>query len=66
MRKRLHKTDRLTIRLTPAQARDIDQAARLESDRRGEVVDPSTLVRELVVKAVSRILASQPTADSAA
>ena len=64
MRKRLHKTDRINVRLTPDQLRALERAARLESDRRGELVDESTLVREITMAAVDRILAER--ASSAA
>lgn len=56
--KSLRKRKRITVRFTDEQARKIDQAADLESRRRREAVDPSTLVRELVLPRVDAILAS--------
>jgi uncharacterized protein (DUF1778 family) len=60
--KRLHKTDKLTIRFTPDQSRSIDRAAKLESERRGELVEQSTLVREIALLGVEQILAKHEAA----
>jgi len=57
----LRKTQLMSVRLAPGQLRAIKQAARLESRRRGEVVDESTLVRELALAAI----AAMPAAESA-
>lgn len=54
----LLKSERLMVRYTPDQLDRISRAAVIQSRRRGEIVDPSSLVRELTVPAVSEILAS--------
>ena len=54
----LLKSERLQMRLTPDQLARIERAAVIESRRRGELVDPSTLAREKVVPAADEILAS--------
>lgn len=61
----LVKTKELKLRLTPQEAADLERAARLESRRRGELVGDSTLLRELAMPRVRKILAEaqalQPT-----
>ena len=65
--KRLHKTKHLGVRLTADQERQLARAAKLESDRRGEIVTPSELLRELAFTGIEKILAgATATADSAA
>ena len=59
--KALHKKARIAFRLTTAQRRDIDRAAKIESQRRGEFVEPGALARELTLQGVERIL-SKPQA----
>lgn len=58
MAKSLHKKNRLTIRFTEEQARNLARAARFESERRGEIVDESTLARELIKAGLEPILAA--------
>jgi len=55
----LRKTRIKPIRFTPAQWRLVEQAARLESKRRGERVNESTLVRELALAAISAMQAPE-------
>jgi hypothetical protein len=54
----LLKSERLQMRLTPDQLDRIERAAAIVSRRRGELVDPSSLARELAVPGVNEILAS--------
>lgn len=56
----LSKDARLTVRFSPVQLADLDSAAKIESQRRGEIVEPSTLLRELCMSAVRDILDSPP------
>lgn len=44
-----------TIRMSDREWREVEAAARRESERRGESVEPGTLVRRLVLRAVRRI-----------
>lgn len=54
----LVKKRRLLVRLTAQDADDLEKAARLESQRRGEIVGESTLLREVAMPAVRDLLAS--------
>jgi len=51
------KRERMTVRFTPTQAREIAEAARLMSRERREIVDESTLFREIGMEGVRAILA---------
>lgn len=53
---RLHKKAQISVRWTPDQLREIEKAARIESRRRGEIVERASLVRELTLQGVERIL----------
>jgi len=55
----LVKKARITVRLSSEQARKLSEAAQRESRRRGELVDESTLLRELGMAAVEQLLATQ-------
>jgi hypothetical protein len=52
--KSLRKTGQLTIRFTKEQLVKLRQAAAAESRRRGEVVDPGTLLREMAMAEIDR------------
>ncbi len=52
----LVKKSRITVRLTAEQARKLAEAAHQEARRRGELVDESTLLRELGMAGVERLL----------
>lgn len=56
---RLHKKAQVSVRWTPDQLREIERAARIESKRRGEIVERAALIRELTLAGVERILANQ-------
>lgn len=55
--RRLVKKKELKLRLTTQDAADLEKAARLESQRRGEIVGESTLLRELAMPRVRELLA---------
>ena len=57
--RRLGKTDTLPIRFHPDQLRRIRRAAKLESADRREPVAPSTLFRELGMRAVDEFLTAR-------
>lgn len=57
----LVKTKELKIRLTSQEAADLERAARIESRRRGEIVGESTLLRELAMPRVRKLLADAAT-----
>lgn len=60
----LVKTKELKVRLTAQEASDLERAARIEGRRRGELVGESTLLRELAMPRVRKLLAEaslQPT-----
>lgn len=57
--KNLRKTGTLTIRISPDQRAKLGRAARVESQRKGETVDESTLARELMMAGVDSILARE-------
>jgi electron transfer flavoprotein alpha/beta subunit len=61
--RRLVKTKELKLRLNPEDAAAVERAARLESQRRREIVGESTLLRELAMPRVRELLAA---ADQAA
>jgi uncharacterized protein (DUF1778 family) len=58
----LHKKQQTNIRWTPAQLKEIERAARIESQRRGEVVERAALIRELALLGVEQILAKHEAA----
>lgn len=60
----MNKKASLNIRFTTEQRRKINRAADLETRRTRQNVEPSTLVRELVMPKIEEILASadQPAA----
>jgi hypothetical protein len=58
----LSKTKPLPIRFTAQQRKRIADAARIVSRRRGEIVDASTLFRELGMQAIDELLAESDTA----
>lgn len=62
--KRHVKKERLTVRLSSQEAADLEKAARLESGRRRENVEESTLLRELAMPRVREILAGEPALQS--
>jgi hypothetical protein len=53
---RLHKKAQTNVRWTPDQLREIEKAVRIESRRRGEIVERAALIRELTLAGVERIL----------
>ncbi len=57
--KRHVKKERLTVRLSSQDAADLAKAASLESRRRREIVDESTLLRELAMPRVRELLAGE-------
>ncbi len=57
--RRLVKTKELKLRLTAQEASDLERAARIESRRRGELVGESTLLRELAMPRVRKIVAAE-------
>lgn len=63
---RLSKSATLTIRFTPEQRRKIAQAARIASRLKGEIVEESTLFRELGMREIEQYLAAQTEAPAAA
>jgi uncharacterized protein (DUF1778 family) len=60
--KRLHKTKHLGVRLTAEQERQLARAAKIESDRRGEIVRASELLREIAFLGIEQILAKHEAA----
>jgi len=54
--KSLVKKTAVRVRLTAQEARDLREAAKLESRRRGRLVGNSTLFRELAMAAVGQLL----------
>ena len=52
--KSLRKTKVLTIRFTSEQLAKLRQAAAAESRRRGEVVEPGALLREMAMAEIER------------
>jgi len=64
MAKRHVKKERLTVRLSSQDAGDLEKAARLESTRRGEIVEQSQLLRELAMPRVREIIAGEPVLQS--
>ncbi len=54
----LAKTDRITVRFTPDQVEILETAAKLQSAYVGEIVEPSTLIRELVMPRAKRLVAT--------
>jgi hypothetical protein len=58
--KSLVKKQRIAIRLSRQEAADLEQAAKLESQRRGEIVGEGTLMRELAMPLVRERLATKP------
>jgi hypothetical protein len=54
--KHLRKDDQLNIRMRRETKRKIKSAARLESERRGEIVEPGPLLLELGMPAIEQIL----------
>lgn len=55
---RLNKTERITVRISQEQRHRLTAAARVESKRRGELIEPSQLLREGGMARVDEILAS--------
>jgi hypothetical protein len=54
----LYKTERMTIRWSAEQLARIERAAEIQSRRKGELIEPGTLVRDLTMPGVDEILAS--------
>lgn len=61
----LSKTEQINIRISEAQKQRLAEAAQIVSLERGELVDPSTLARELIVAGADTIRAKAQ-ADAAA
>jgi len=55
--KRLHKQERLTMRLTDTQRKLIARAAQKVSRERGELIEDSTFAREAVLREAETVLA---------
>lgn len=55
---KLYKTARMTIRWSPDQFARIERAAKIESRRRGELIEPGALVREVTMPRIEEILAA--------
>ena len=55
--KALVKTKLIMVRLRGREATQVERAARIMSKRRGEIVGLSTLVRELAMPGIQKILA---------
>jgi hypothetical protein len=53
----------LSVRLTPEQRARLKKAAELETQRRGETIDLSELLRQLGMAGVDRILAEAAQSD---
>lgn len=53
----------LMVRISPEQRTRLKRAAAVETQRRGETVDLSQLLRELAMAAVDRILAADEQTD---
>ena len=53
----LSKTEQINIRISEAQKQRLAEAAQIVSLERGELVDPSTLARELIVAGADTIRA---------
>jgi hypothetical protein len=55
---RHNKTERITVRVSPEQRSRLAAAAKAESKRRGELIEPSQLLREGGMARVDEILAA--------
>lgn len=60
--RRLVKSKELKVRLSPQDATELERAARAESRRRGELVGESTLLRELAMPHIRKIVAAEQAA----
>ena len=60
--KSLVKREAVRVRLTEADHRDLTEAAKRESQRRGEIVGNATLLRELGMEGVRQIIAARKAA----
>lgn len=60
--KTLVKKKSVFVRLNRQDAIDLEKAAQLESQRRGEIVGAATLLRELGMVRVRELLAATPVA----
>lgn len=56
---RLYKKERITVRMSSEQLGRLDRAAKIESRRRGEAVEPSQLFRETAMRGVDEIIATE-------
>lgn len=59
----LVKRTAVRVRLTDAETRDLKTAAQKESERRGEIVGNSTLLRELAMTEVRKIVGAPEVED---
>lgn len=60
------KNKTLMVRLRGQDMADVERAAKLETQRRGEIVGESTLLRELAMPRVREIVAAAAQAEVAA
>lgn len=62
----LNKVAPLCVRLTPDQKRRTEEAAGIVSRKRGETVKPSTLVRDIAMPEIERIITEEDERGKAA
>lgn len=56
----LHKTRQVKVWLSQPRYEQLVEAARLEGERRLQLVEPTVLAGEFIAEGVDRILAAQP------
>lgn len=61
----LNKTEQVNVRISAVQKERLAEAAQIVSRERGELVDPATLARELIVAGADEIRARKPTDEAA-